>query len=287
MAGQPSKWHKLQSVSVTRETTGQRVGSDLVEVGTKPVTDLQENISARQSILTSIRKHLAASVPYDAVHAERPQDPALNLECDTRQQNDYSGSAAALEADGAARAGSLIEIFRDNLEAVGGHCIVVKNEPEVKEALTRIILRLQQTQSRALRIARSDAPAVARLFKDIDVDIDEVAVAPGVAESFGYDVGVSAAQSAIAETATLVLDSETERHRLVSLVPPVHIAIVDAATICLTLAEALEWMAQGDELSPTITLITGPSRTADIELTLAIGVHGPQELYVVVTDRRG
>ncbi|HEX5601397.1 MAG TPA: LUD domain-containing protein, partial [Pyrinomonadaceae bacterium] len=67
----------------------------------------------------------------------------------------------------------------------------------------------------------------------------------------------------------------------VSLVPPVHIAIVNASSIVETLSDALA-LLQKKEISPAITFITGPSRTADIELTLAIGVHGPQELYVIV-----
>jgi L-lactate dehydrogenase complex protein LldG len=73
---------------------------------------------------------------------------------------------------------------------------------------------------------------------------------------------------------------------LVSLVPPVHIAIVDAASIGQTLGEALAAVHRNGfaEMSPTITFITGPSRTADIELTLAIGVHGPQELYVIINE---
>jgi L-lactate dehydrogenase complex protein LldG len=50
----------------------------------------------------------------------------------------------------------------------------------------------------------------------------------------------------------------------------------------MTLGETLSALQGGDEISPAITFITGPSRTADIELTLAIGVHGPQELYVIV-----
>jgi L-lactate dehydrogenase complex protein LldG len=80
----------------------------------------------------------------------------------------------------------------------------------------------------------------------------------------------------------LVLDSSVERNRLVSLVPPVHIAILHASQIFMTLGETLSALQGGDEISPAITFITGPSRTADIELTLAIGVHGPQELYVIV-----
>jgi L-lactate dehydrogenase complex protein LldG len=82
----------------------------------------------------------------------------------------------------------------------------------------------------------------------------------------------------------LVLDSSVERNRLVSLVPPVHIAILDASRIYASLAETLAGLQSRGELSPAITFITGPSRTADIELTLAIGVHGPQELYVIINE---
>jgi len=101
---------------------------------------------------------------------------------------------------------------------------------------------------------------------------------------FEIDVGVTTAQAAIAETGTLVLDSSRERNRLVSLVPPIHIAIVDASSIFQTLGEALAFIHQDGNISPAVTFITGPSRTADIELTLAIGVHGPQELYVIVNE---
>ena len=98
---------------------------------------------------------------------------------------------------------------------------------------------------------------------------------------FRFDLGITTAQAAIAETGTLVLDSTQERHRLVSLVPPVHIAIVDASKIFETLNEAVAFIHK-NEISPAVTFITGPSRTADIELTLTVGVHGPQELYVII-----
>jgi L-lactate dehydrogenase complex protein LldG len=82
-----------------------------------------------------------------------------------------------------------------------------------------------------------------------------------------------------------VLESQRERHRLVSLVPPVHLAIVEAGRIRRTMAEVLAAVNQPGELSRTVTFITGPSRTSDIELTLAIGVHGPGQLHVIVIDR--
>jgi L-lactate utilization protein LutC len=147
-----------------------------------------------------------------------------------------------------------INQFKESVESVAGHCIVTTDPTDV---LSRII-----TDLKAQRIASSDDP-------------------PNAHDIFGYEVGISTAQAAIAETGTLVLDSACERHRLVSLVPPVHIAIVNASSIVETLSDALTLLQQ-KEISPAITFITGPSRTADIELTLAIGVHGPQELYVIV-----
>ena len=148
-----------------------------------------------------------------------------------------------------------INRFKESVESVAGQCIVTT---DVTDAVNQILADLN-----AQRIATSENP-------------------PNAHDIFGFDVGISNAQAAIAETGTLVLDSEQERHRLVSLVPPVHIAIVNASAIVETLGEALTLLRKDKEISPVVTFITGPSRTADIELTLAIGVHGPQELYVIV-----
>jgi L-lactate dehydrogenase complex protein LldG len=238
------------------------------------VINSDTNSNARDVILRSIRSHLAASVPHDAVYAE------------TTEAGHGSHVDVAPEIPGDANEErSLVEIFRDNLEAVDGHCVIVDGELEIVHALTSIIVEMQKTKLRARRIALSDDAVVERLARLMPVEVDEIAVAPDAAELFGYDVGISRVQGAIAETGTLVLDTQRERHRLVSLLPPVHIAIVDASQICLTLGETLSVLrSDTEEVSPTITFITGPSRTADIELTLAIGVHGPQELYVIVNQ---
>ena len=94
------------------------------------------------------------------------------------------------------------------------------------------------------------------------------------------------AQLGIAETGTLVLRSDSEDHRLASLLPRVHIALLNAKSLAPGLGEALAKL-QGDGLPPVITFITGPSRTGDIELTLVVGVHGPEILHVVLLDDRG
>jgi L-lactate utilization protein LutC len=129
---------------------------------------------------------------------------------------------------------------------------------------------------------------VRRLADILNPEVEEIAITPDRQALFDFDVGITTAQAAIAETGTLVLESDTERHRLVSLVPPVHIAIVDAESIVPTLGDALKLVARENalDMSRTVTFITGPSRTADIELTLAIGVHGPKELYVILDQSK-
>jgi len=224
---------------------------------------------ARESIFKSIRSHLAASKSLDA------REAAVHHEL-------HSSPTPIVSTPEFVDAGSLAELFKENLELVDGHCIIAQDEAEVVRTLTRIISDLQQTKLRAKRIAISDSPLIERLIQLTEVEIDELAVTPGAADLFGFDVGITTAQAAIAETGTLVLDSAAERHRLASLVPPVHIAIVESSRIFQTLGETLRELQKGTELSPAITFVTGPSRTADIELTLAIGVHGPQELYVII-----
>ena len=94
-------------------------------------------------------------------------------------------------------------------------------------------------------------------------------------------MGVSCVQAAIAETGTLVLCSTSERHRLVSLVPPVHLALVREGDLVPDLDAAMEHLSSAGP-PPLVSFITGPSRTADIELTLVVGVHGPEELHVIL-----
>ena len=233
---------------------------------------------ARQAILSSIRSHLAASVPYDERESEIEQvrKGGLPPPFDQRGQAPLPDLSYSQNHQV-----SLVELFKQNLEAVGAHCAIAQTEADIAAALTKIITALQRTPIRAQRIAISDAHQVERLLHQTDLEIDELAIAPDAHDVFSFDVGITTVQAAIAETGTLVLDSTQERHRLVSLVPPVHIAIVDASKIYETLGEVLAFINKND-ISPAVTFITGPSRTADIELTLTVGVHGPQELYVII-----
>ncbi len=218
-------------------------------------------------MLAEIRRRLAASAPHDAVRSESSKSSSI------------LGSRVEANVDGSGR--PVIERFCESLQAVAGHCFVAEDELAVKDVIREII----QKHS-ASRVAISDSKLVRRAVEEtagVEIFSD-----PSRDMLFDCDVGITGAQWAIAETGTLVLESEKENHRLTSLVPPIHIAVIEKSNVCATLIEVLQEIgAKGQEsLSRTVTFITGPSRTSDIELTLAIGVHGPAELYVIVLERK-
>jgi len=95
-------------------------------------------------------------------------------------------------------------------------------------------------------------------------------------------VGITGALCAIAETGTLLLHEGADFYLTASLVPEIHLVVVQAAQIVTTLEEALA-LPQVKTAS-ALALISGPSRTADIEMVLTLGVHGPGEVHVFIVD---
>jgi L-lactate dehydrogenase complex protein LldG len=219
-------------------------------------------------MLAAIREGLAASAPFDAVRDEHGAHPAV--------ANRGYRAAPLVQSP----ALTLTQLFCAALEAVNGHYVVVRDEFEAAAAVQEII-----EQKNLRRVAVSDSSLAQQVMRGVEHDAERLEGA-SPADLFTCDAGITSAQWAIAETGTLVLESKKERHRLASLVPPLHIAIIEAGQIRQTMAEVLKSIKQENSLSRTVTFITGPSRTSDIELTLAIGVHGPAELHVVVIDQK-
>ncbi len=220
-----------------------------------------ENSTARSEILDSIRRNLAASLPLNAVHEAHHA---------ARFSNFITPNAPGFPT------AVLIGNFCRNLESVAGNCLIVADESEAAETLQAIF-----KQTGAKKIAVSDSILAKRTIEFIKTGVEFIEnAAAGVL--FECDLGITGAQFGIAETGTLVLESEKELHRFASLIPPVHVCILEAKQIRQTLGEVLGILEK--DLSRTITFITGASRTSDIELTLAIGVHGPGELFVILID---
>ena len=97
--------------------------------------------------------------------------------------------------------------------------------------------------------------------------------------------GISQMQWALADTGTLVQDSTAIEQRLVSSLPTIHIALVPTTAILPDMPTLLTRLHP--DQSAYIAMITGPSRTADIERVLTIGVHGPERLVIVFVDEPG
>jgi L-lactate dehydrogenase complex protein LldG len=95
-------------------------------------------------------------------------------------------------------------------------------------------------------------------------------------------VGITGVLAGVAETATLVLPGGPGRMLSASLLPEFHIAVVEAVDIVMHMEQALKLPEV--RTASALALVTGPSRTADIEMTLTIGVHGPTEVYVVCVE---
>jgi L-lactate dehydrogenase complex protein LldG len=225
----------------------------------------KQNNSTRDAILGSIRRNLAASAPFDAVHEEHHGG---------RETAEITYPASILST------GELAEMFRENLVSIGGNCAITDNRKQAAGLIREVI-----GNSNAKKIAVSDSV----LAHDITSGLKSIEIVEnaGKEELFSCDVGITGAQWGIAETGTLVLESGKERNRLASLVPPIHIALLEAKNIRQRMSEILTLVSDGErsgDQSRAVTFITGPSRTSDIELTLAIGVHGPAELHVFIIN---
>jgi L-lactate utilization protein LutC len=101
---------------------------------------------------------------------------------------------------------------------------------------------------------------------------------------FAADLGLSGVDYLIAETGSVVQLSRPDQPRSLSLLPPVHVAVAQRSQLLpdlFDLFEAVPWAQRGG-LPSGLSLITGPSKTGDIELRLVTGVHGPGEVHVVL-----
>ncbi|WEK37286.1 MAG: lactate utilization protein [Candidatus Pseudobacter hemicellulosilyticus] len=101
------------------------------------------------------------------------------------------------------------------------------------------------------------------------------------------DVAITSCDYLVARTGSVVLSSGSESGRTTSVYAPVHICIATSSQLVYDIKDALQGMREkyGSELPSQISFATGPSRTADIEKTLVVGIHGPGEAYVFLVDQ--
>jgi L-lactate dehydrogenase complex protein LldG len=101
------------------------------------------------------------------------------------------------------------------------------------------------------------------------------------------DAGFTVARSGIAATGTLVIVPDAGSPRTMSLAPPLHIALVYADRLHPDLHAAMRAERWASSMPTNLVLVSGPSKTSDIQQTLAYGAHGPRELWVVIVEGAG
>ena len=102
-----------------------------------------------------------------------------------------------------------------------------------------------------------------------------------VSDSFEVDCSITAARGGLAETGSVVLEAAADEPLVLSVAPAVHISVLESKDVAADLIDLFQAERFGQGI---VTLVTGPSKTADIEMTLVKGVHGPMAEYVFVLD---
>lgn len=159
--------------------------------------------------------------------------------------------------------------FIENFKMVSGEVHLLGEEEELIEKINKLIQELD-----AHSVSFWNMNSLKSLEFTSETDLSTA------------DIGITGVDFAIAETGTLVLLSGPKQPRLTSLLPPVHISILErekiVANIHVLFERLGEFYESYDKLCSCISFITGPSRTADIELNLTLGVHGPGRAIVVI-----
>ncbi|MFQ3661105.1 MAG: lactate utilization protein [Chloroflexaceae bacterium] len=189
-------------------------------------------------------------------------------------------------------AADLVAQFSAELAKLEGRTYPVADAEEALEAIVRLLDEREARQVIAWDLEQIDLPGLpamlaARGVSVLDARVHGAARKERLQTLEPVSVCLSGVDCAIAESGTLVLRHGPGRPRLASLLAPCHIAVAQRSQLVRGLGEALTFLREryGAALfdaTSHLTFITGPSRTADIEMTLSLGIHGPPEVHVVV-----
>ena len=185
----------------------------------------------------------------------------------------------------------MVASFQRDLEPLGGFGYVTTNEDET----IALILKLLRDASVQEILSWDDADLPVRRvgqtlrengYTRLDVRVPEDAEGRKnkLAELERAGAGITGALAGLADTGSLALVTQPTQTRLVSLLPPMHIALLPVSRLYPTMAAFFAAHPDVTQRGSNLIFVTGPSRTADIELTLTRGVHGPKFLHVLLLD---
>ncbi len=169
----------------------------------------------------------------------------------------------------------IAESFKTNLELIGGHVFRVKN---LNEAVAEL-KGLSQAEKLANLVCLQP-----QLQKALEGKLE---FATSMDDLQHIDVGITTCEFLVAHLGSILVSSASETGRRLNVFPETHVVIAHSGQLVNYLNDALAGMEEKypGQLPSMITNITGPSRTADIEKTLVMGMHGPKKLFVFLADK--
>ena len=207
------------------------------------------------------------------------------LEREPRVSVEHTQAPPALRVTPAARNTELISQFAHELERVNGHFMGVMSPGEVSKKITALI---GQIKPHSVAVGAAVTLDLGPLMKALQRSgINVVACSKDNDEEHRLlrerlarcDLAVVEADYAIAATGTLAVVATPQRPGSLTLLPPVNVLLVEATRILPDIASVISALGTGTVVQHRVAFITGPSRTADIEKMIVLGVHGPKDLY--------
>lgn len=182
---------------------------------------------------------------------------------------------------------SLIDTFRTAIEAVAGHAHTAQSTQDVVSIVKEVVREIGATRIALSQVPRSIRTALEAYCAEAGLTL---LAPPFDPESLPdlidtAQIGITGAAFAIAETGTLAEVATDDATRLVSSLPRTYIGIVNAGDIVPTLRDSAARMRDiflQHSQDVTVSFISGPSRTGDIEMILTLGVHGPERAHAIL-----
>jgi len=164
--------------------------------------------------------------------------------------------------------------FAEQFSKLQGRFVYCMNREELSLQLTGLAEKMEWQKIYCVEDA---------LLKDAGISLNERLVKTDLADC---DVSITGCEYLVARTGSIVMSSAQKSGRTTSVYAPVHICIAYSNQLVYDVKDALQLLKDkyGDSLPSQMTFATGPSRTADIEKTLVVGVHGPKEVYVFFVE---
>jgi L-lactate dehydrogenase complex protein LldG len=175
------------------------------------------------------------------------------------------------------------ELFKTKAEELTVKVLRAASSKEAPDLILGEIRQLQVQKVAATPLTMLDDKALQVYEPSIDVDFCRELNRDKIEQA---DMGISEFDLGIAQLGCIVQDASDLHTRLVSMLPPIHLALLKTSTLVESFADALEVIekAYKGNIPPYLSFITGPSKTADIERELTIGVHGPEKLIILCID---